>query len=136
MDLRRTKAIGVAAFGLASVLVACGKTDANRPATAAASGASVGGSGVSAAGTAAGDSAGVGGAMLAPRCAVDLDASCRDFELGSPHVLLLRPDEYRNSIATLFGAAVDVEAKLTTAFGPYEVNTRADIGTLGQPGYA
>ncbi len=127
--------LGVA-LGVVSLLAAaCGKTDANQRASATA-GAGMGGSSVTAGGTATGGSAGVGGAMQPARCNVDLDARCRDFELGSPHAMFLRPDEYENSIASLFGVTVHVGALLAGPFGPWPVQDRAGLATLTQSGYA
>src|SRR6187431_1546058 len=127
MDLGLTKSMLAAAL-VASGLVACGKVHADHAAIGAAGAAGgAAASSVSAAGTTAGGSANVGGAIQAARCNIDLDASCSEFELGSPRALLLRPDEYRNSIATLFGVAVDVTAVLPGPFGPYTVDSREQI---------
>jgi Protein of unknown function (DUF1592)/Protein of unknown function (DUF1588) len=126
--------LGVALSVMSLLAVACGKTDANGRAAAAA-GASVGGSGVSAGGTAAGGSAGVGGALQPARCNVDLDERCRAFELGSPHAMLLRPDEYQNAIATLFGTTVDVEGLLPGPYGPFPTQDRAALASVPQTAY-
>ena len=124
-------------LGVVSLLAtACGKTDANHGKTSAAGG--VGGN-VSTGGTAAGATTtggGAGGGALPPtRCNVDLDAQCRELELGYPHAMALRPDEYQNSIATLFDVTVNVEELLTGPFGPLLVQDGAALETLAQPGY-
>ena len=124
--------LGVA-LGVLSLLAACGKTDANRGPTAAAG---TGGSNVGACETAASGDAGMGGEVQPSRCDIDLVERCGDFELASPRALALRPDEYRNSIATLFGITVDVTALLPGPFTPYPVNDRAALDGLALPGYA
>src|SRR5882724_4189513 len=125
----------------AALTVACGKVHQHGETPSAASGGTAGSAagGAPSGGAGGGGASGASGAAGAPamRCQLPLAGRCGELEAASPRVLTLAPDEYRNSLRTLFGVDVDVAALLGT--GPFERLTSVlspDIVAAAAPAYS
>jgi hypothetical protein len=112
--------------------LACGKTR-ELPHESAGAGATSGGAGgFPDAGATSGGGTGGGGSGPEARCRIRLDDECASFEAGVPRAYSLRPDEYANTIFTLFGVDVDVSDLLAP---PFEHEQGEKLEAVGPPGH-